>query len=129
MGMIVIVAPQGKEAEDTLDLQRVATLAEFARLGLIGGIDPVGSLLEEFSNQLGGGFENGGAQKFFQVGHDGAAGLGGAKGGNQLLDFFFLGEDVASGVRSFFLTPDLRSWRDVSETSLRCSSTSCLKRS
>ncbi len=128
-GMIVIVAPQGEEAENPLDFQRVAPLADFPRLGLIDGIDPVGGLLKELADELGGGFENGGAQQFFQIGHDGAARLGGAEGGNQLLDFFFLSKGVALGVRRFFLTPALRSWREFSETSLRCSSTSCLKRS
>lgn len=128
-GMIVIVALQGEKAKNPLNFQWVAALADFAGFGLIGSIDPVGGLLEELADELGGGFENGGAEQFFQIGHDGSAGLGRAEGGNQLLDFFFLGKGVAPGVRRFFLTSALRSSRDFSETSFRCSSESFLKSS
>ena len=95
--------------------------------GMIGAVDPLGSLLEELSDELGGGFKNGGAQQFFQIGHDTAAGLGGAEGGNQLLDFFFLGKGIALGVRRFFLTPAFRSCRETSEIPATCSSTSFIK--
>ena len=126
-GMIVIIAQQGEEAENALDFQRSTTLADFPRLGLVGAVDPLGSLLEELSDELGGGFKNGGAQQFFQIGHDTAAGLGGAEGGNQLLDFFFLGKGIALGVRRFFLTPAFRSCRETSEIPATCSSTSFIK--
>ena len=128
-GVVVKVAPHEDAAENALDHQRVAALAHFSRLGLVGGIDPIGGLLEELADELGGGLENGGAQQFFQIGDEGADGLGGAEGGDQLFDFFFPGEGKVPGVRRFFLTPALRSCRDSSETSSRCSSTSCLKRS
>lgn len=69
---------------------------------MTGGVDLVGSFLEELADELGGGFENGDAQKFFEIGHNGTAGQGGAEGDGEFLDFFFLGEGVARGVWRFF---------------------------
>jgi len=85
-----------------LDFQTVAALPDFSGLGLAGGVDLIGGFLEELADELGCGFENGGAQQFFKVSHEGTAGLGGAKGGYEFFDFFFLGGGVAGGVRRFF---------------------------
>ncbi|MEI6607553.1 MAG: hypothetical protein WCP35_19775 [Verrucomicrobiota bacterium] len=103
-GVRAIFAPQGSSRKH----QRAAALAHFSRLGLVGGIDPVGGRLEELADELGGGYENGGAQQFFQVGHEGLAGLGRADSGDQLFEFLFPGEGEGPGVRCSFLTPALR---------------------
>ena len=58
--------------------------------------------MEELADELGGGFENGSAEEFLQVRYDGAAGPGGAEGGNEFLDSVFLGEVVALGDGRFF---------------------------
>jgi hypothetical protein len=105
----------------------MASLADFSWLRFVGGVDLFGGFLKELADELCGGFENGGAQEFLKIGHDGTAGLGGAEGGYEFLDFLFLGEGIALGVWRFFLVSALRSCRDISETSLRCSSTSCWK--
>jgi hypothetical protein len=108
-GVVVVGALQDGTAEHALDLERVAALADFSRCGLVAGIDFVGGFLEELADDLGRGFENGGAQQLLKVGDEGAAGLGGTEGGNQLLDFLLPGEVEVSGVRRFFLMPALRS--------------------
>jgi hypothetical protein len=128
-GVVVVGSIQDGVAEDALDLERVPALEDFPGLGLVSGIDPVGGFLDELADQCGDGLENGGAQQYFEIGDEGAAGLGGAEGGDQLLDFFVPGEVEGFGIRRFFLTAVLRSWRDVAETWAMCSSTSVLKRS
>lgn len=100
--MVIVVAPQHGASKNPLDFQRVAALADFSGLGFVGSVDLVGGFLEELADELGCGFENGGAQQFFKVGHEGSAGLGGAEGGYEFFDFFFLGEGVAGDVWRFF---------------------------
>jgi hypothetical protein len=46
-GVKVIAAPEHKRPEDAPGLQGHAPLVVFARFGLIGGINPVGRLLEK----------------------------------------------------------------------------------
>jgi hypothetical protein len=91
-GVIVVGAPQGGVAEDSLDLDGLKALANFTGLGLVGGIDLLGSFLKKLADKISSGFENGGAQKFFQIGDEVSSRLGGAKCGNQFLDFFLAGE-------------------------------------
>jgi hypothetical protein len=126
-GVVPVVAPQGGGAENPLDFQWMASLSDFTGLGFVGGVDLFGGFLEELADELRGGFENGSAQEFFKISHDGTAGLGGSEGGYEFLDFLFLGEGIALGIWRFFLVSALRSCRDISETSLRCSSMSCWK--
>lgn len=91
-----------------MDLECLAALADFPGLGLVGGVDLVSGFLEKLADKLRGGFENGGAQQFIEIGDKGAAGLGGAEGGDQLVDFFLPGEIEVFAVRGSFLTPALR---------------------
>jgi hypothetical protein len=128
-GVVVIVAPQDGTAENALDLQRLTALADFSGLGLVGSVDLVGGFLEELSDEFGGGLEDGGAQQLLKVGDEIAGGLGGTEGADQLVDLLVPGEVEDRGVRRFFLTPALRSWRDCAETSATCPSRSALKRS
>jgi hypothetical protein len=65
-----------------LDLKRLTPLADFSGLGLIGGIDLVSGLLEELADKISSRFKNGGAQQLFEISDKGAAGLGGAEGGD-----------------------------------------------
>ena len=125
-GVVVVGASQGGATEHALDLESLTTLADFSGFGLVGGIDLVGGFLEKLADKISSGFENGGAQEFFEIGNQSAAGLGGAEGGDQLVDFFLAGEVEGFGVRGFFLMSDLRSWRDFSEISFTCSSMSDL---
>jgi hypothetical protein len=46
----------------TLDLDGLATFANFAGLGLVCGIDFVSGFLKKLADKKRGGFENGGAQ-------------------------------------------------------------------
>ena len=107
--VVIVGAPQGGRTENTLDMKCVAALADFPGLGLVGGVDLVGGFLEELADDLGSRCENGGAQQFLKVRDEGAAGPGGAKGGNQPLDFLLPGEAEGFVVWRFFLTPALRS--------------------
>jgi hypothetical protein len=91
-GVVVVVALQGGVAKNSLDLDGLAAFADFARLGLVCGIDLVSGFLKKLADKKRGGFENGGAQQFFKIGDEGTTGLGGAKGVDQLLDFFLAGE-------------------------------------
>ena len=79
-------------AEDALDLDGLTAFAGFTGLGLVCGINLVCGFLKELADKIRSRFENGGAQQFFKIGDEVAAGLGGAECGDQLLDFFLAGE-------------------------------------
>ena len=79
-------------SENPLDLDGLTAFADFARLGLVCGIDLVSGFLEKLSDKKCGGFENGGAQQLFEIGDEGATGFDATKGIDQLLDFFLAGE-------------------------------------
>ncbi len=68
--------------EDSLDLDRLTSFADFTGLGLVGGIDLVGGFLKKLANKIRSGSKNGGAQQFFKIGDEVSAGLGRAKCGN-----------------------------------------------
>jgi len=102
--VIVVVAPQGEDAKNTLNLQALASLADLTRLGLVSGVDPVGRLLQQESDEFAGRLEEGGAQEYFQLLHRLPARRAGRKLRHQLLDFGFLRESELRGWR-FFLTP------------------------
>jgi hypothetical protein len=108
-GVVVVGTPQGGATEHALDVNLVEPLADFSGFGLVGGINLVSSFLEELADEIRSGFEYGGAQQFFEISDKGATGLGGAEGGNQLLDFFVPGDVEGLIVRRFFLTSALRS--------------------
>jgi hypothetical protein len=57
------------------------------------GVDSVGGLLEQPADQRIGRFENHRAHQDFQSGHSVSMQLFGFKTGDQLLDFFFLGQE------------------------------------
>lgn len=80
--MVEVGAPQGGVTEDSLDLDRLTSFADFTGLGLVGGIDLVGGFLEKLADKIRSGFENGGAQQFFKIGDEVPTGLGRAECGN-----------------------------------------------
>ena len=110
-GMVVVLTHQREGAEHALDHENLAPLGLFARLGDVGVINALGSLLQEHAHQFVGRFEDGCAQKDFQLRNGGPGRLFAAEGGDQVLDFGFLGEaDVWVG--RFFLAPARRSSRE-----------------
>jgi hypothetical protein len=66
------------------------------------GVDPVGGLLEQPAGQRVGEFENRRAHQHFQLGDGVSVQLLGFKTANQLLDFFFLGEEDFGRDRFFW---------------------------
>lgn len=72
--MVVVVALEIEGAEEALDLERCPALAMLAGTGLVGRVQPVGSLLEEQSDDAGGGLEDGRAQQDLQLLNGGAIG-------------------------------------------------------
>lgn len=126
-GMVEVGSQQRETAEDALDLKGLATLPDFSAFGLVGGVDFVGGVLQEFSDERGGGLENGGAKQFLEVCDERPARLGMAERCAQLLDFLLAGEVEALVIRRFFLTLDLRSFLEISAISATCSSTRVLK--
>ena len=90
--VVVVGALKGGVAEDALDLDGLASFADFSGAWLVGGVDFIGGFLEKLADELGCGFEDGGTKEFFEFVNEVAAGLGGAEGGNQFLDFFLAGD-------------------------------------
>jgi hypothetical protein len=81
-----------------------------ARFGLVGGIDLVGSLLQQLADQGVGRLENGGAHQAFELLHSYSVGGRGLKTSHQLLDFLVLGEkEFGRGL--FFFNPEASSAR------------------
>ena len=115
-GMVIVIAPDGEAAKETLHLKGFPAFALFARFGLEGGVAAVGGLLQQHPDQRAGGLENGSAHQHFQLLHQLPAGLLILKMGHQPLDFLILGqEDFGCG--RFFLKPDSRSARVLSTMS------------
>ena len=87
------------------------SLAGLARLGLVGGIDPVGGRLQEKAPQRGGRLEEGGAHQHFQwLDGQPVEGLP-LKLRHHLADCLVLGQaEVRRGV-FFFFEPAARSAR------------------
>ena len=110
-----------------MDLKRLTAFADFSGFGAIGVVDFVGGMLQKFTEDLGGGFENGGAQQLFEIRDESSAGLCIAERCAQFLDFLFAGEVEGFVIRRFFLTLDLRSFFEISAVSATCSSTKFLK--
>ena len=90
--MVVVIALQWKETKYALNRDRLSSLALLARFGLVGGIDLVGSLLQQLADQGVGRLENGGAHQAFELLHSYSVGGRGLKTSHQLLDFLVLGE-------------------------------------
>ena len=84
-----------------MDEQGLARHASLPRLRLIGGVNPVGGLLENLPDEFVGGLEDGGAQKWFQLGDMGAGWVLSVKSGDQSLDVGFLGEREVGAGRFF----------------------------
>jgi len=95
--------------------QWLAPLGLLARFGDIGSINIIGRILKERARQRVGWFKDGCPHKEFQLGNITSLRRLVAEGGDQFLDFGFLGEaDVWVG--RFLLPPARRSCRDCSLT-------------
>ena len=92
-GVIVVIASERKAAKNPLRLNGFPALAHFSGLGLIGGVNPVGRLLEKKRDDFIGRFENGGADQYLQLLRRRTIELLGRKAADQLLDFRVLGQD------------------------------------
>jgi hypothetical protein len=75
--VIVVVALELEAAEDTIDREASSSFVLLPGLGLLGGIDPIGSGLQENSHQRVGWLENRGAHQHFQLLHGYSCGLRG----------------------------------------------------
>jgi hypothetical protein len=91
--MVVVIPLQLEAAKNPLNPNRFPALARLPGLGLVMGVDAVGGLLEQPTNQRVGGFENRRAHQDFQLGDGVSVQRFGFKTGDQLLDFFFLGQE------------------------------------
>ena len=91
--VIVVIPLQREAAKNPLHMDCFPALARLSGFGLVAGIDAVNGLLEQPTDQRIGGFENCRAHQHFQLGDTVAVQLPGFKAGDQLLDFFFLGEE------------------------------------
>jgi len=78
-GVIVVIPLEFERAEEALDLERLAALADFPGLGLVLRINPVGRSLEQVADEGGGRFEEGGADEHFQCLHRHPGGRFGGK--------------------------------------------------
>lgn len=100
--VIIVVPLQLEAAEDALHPDGFPALARLPSFGLIAGIGPVRSFLEQPADQGIGGFEHRRAHQHFQFGDALAVQLPGFETGDQLLDFLFLGEADGGRERCFF---------------------------
>jgi hypothetical protein len=91
--VVVVIALQFKAAEETVNRDRLPGLALLARLGLIGGIDPVGGALHQMAHQGSGRLEDGGAHQTFQLLNGYPLGFLSLEAGDQLLDLLVLGQE------------------------------------
>lgn len=102
--LVIIVIPlQLEAAKDALNDDGFPSLARLPNLGLVGNIGPVSGLLEQPADQRIGGLEHRRAHQHFQLGDALSAQLPRFKTGDQLLDFFLLGEEDGRRERNFFL--------------------------
>lgn len=92
-GLIVVIPLQLEVAEEALHPDGFPALAPLSAFGLIAGIGPIRGFLQQPANQRIGGFEHRRAHQEFQLGDALAVQLPGFKPGDQLLDFFFPGEE------------------------------------
>jgi hypothetical protein len=96
--VVVVVALKIEGAEEALDLEGGPSLALLPGTGLVGGVQPVGGLLEEEADDAGGGLEDGRPKEDLQLLDGGAVGWGGGKAGDQVGDLGLLGKEAAGVV-------------------------------
>ena len=124
LAWVVIVIPlQGEAAKNPLRLHRFPALAHLSWLGLVIRIDLVGGLLEQPADQRIGGLENRRAHQDLQLGDGVSLWHPRLKTGDQLLDFFFLGQEDFR--RDFFFFEPAMFWRVSSMTKSAYCSVSC----
>ena len=102
--MVVIITFKDKGAENTIDTNRLTSLALLAGLGLVGCIDLVGGHLQQPTHQLVGWLKNRRSNEHFQLLNGHATGLLRLEVSDQLPNFLLVGkEDPRGGV--FFFEP------------------------
>src|SRR6266566_705961 len=100
--VVVVVALQVERSKNTIDRDLLPPFALLTRLGLIAGIDALGSSLQQIAHQGVGRLEEGGAHQPFELLDGHAIGLAGLEAAHQLADFLLLGEEkLWSGVFFF----------------------------
>ena len=96
--MMVVVALQAEGAKETLNLKGRSSLAVLPGTGLVGGIQPVGGLLKQKSNEARRRLEDGRSQQYLQLLDGGASGGLGAEASNQFGDFRLSRQQTAGSV-------------------------------
>lgn len=91
--VVVIIALEAEAAKNPLHPDPFPALARLPGLRLVAGVDAIGGLLEQPTDQRIGGFENRRAHQDFQLRDGVSVQRLGCKAGDQLLDFFFLREE------------------------------------
>jgi len=113
-GIIIVIALNGNDAENTLNFQAFPALAMPAGRGFERGVDALGGLLKQITDNGAGALENRRPQEDFQLLDSQSVGVGLQKAGHQPRDFLLLGEGEAG--REFFFEPARRSARVCSMT-------------
>ena len=100
--MVVVSALQGEGAKHARELELGPALGLLARLGLVGGIDPIRRPLQQKTHQRVGRLEDGGAHQHFQLLDGHPIGLARLETSHQLLDFLVLGQEQFRAGAFFF---------------------------
>ena len=94
LALVVVIIPlQLEAAKNPLNPNRFPAFARLPSVRLVMGVDAVGGLLKQPANQRVGRFENRRAHQDFQLGDGVSVERLRFETGDQLLDFFFLGEE------------------------------------
>src|SRR5262245_3544303 len=108
--MVVIIALEDEGAEYSINLSADPPFVLLARLGSVGGVNSLSSLLQQPSHQHIGRFENRRADQHLQLLDSYPGWLLGLEPSSYLLDLLVLGPDNL-GRKVFFFEPTVRSAR------------------